>query len=162
MSLLILSSDCQMNFIVNLQHRSSSSMFFCRQRPGRTAFTMLSESDNIYCPLRIYFVMLIFDVYTNIYLISTIHRTLNELNMVYHFIIDIANYNASEVIAELYPFQHCYPGFFGLNCQKRCHCDLSCKCDPIVGCTQCGGNAGCDLLHREFPTCQGMSCKAKK
>ena len=63
-------------------------------------------------------------------------------------------YNETEPMVELYPFQQCHPGFFGFNCQKRCHCHTTCTCDPIVGCSSCGLNRGCDDLFQGFPQCQ--------
>ena len=64
-------------------------------------------------------------------------------------------YNQSEPMVEFYHFPPCYPGFFGINCMFTCHCDQSCSCDPFVGCTDCDDSAGCDVLHKGFPKCQG-------
>ena len=69
--------------------------------------------------------------------------------------LTVESYNESEAVVEYYPFHPCYPGYFGINCHLPCHCDPSCMCDPVVGCFNCAGDSGCDLLHRDFPTCQG-------
>ena len=78
------------------------------------------------------------------------------LEIIYDMIL-VSSYNESEPLVELYPFQECFPGFFGINCQMRCHCDLSCECDPIVGCISCDEGRGCHLLYQGFPVCQGKS-----
>ena len=71
------------------------------------------------------------------------------------FILAVDNYTESEPLLELYPFQECFPGFFGLNCKMKCHCDKSCTCDPVVGCSRCDENEGCHLLYQGFPHCLG-------
>ena len=57
-------------------------------------------------------------------------------------------YNTSEPVVELYEFIPCYPGFFGINCMRACHCDASCICDPVVGCINCEQNTECDAIHK--------------
>ena len=63
----------------------------------------------------------------------------------------------NSIILEFYPFILCHHGFFGPGCQYRCHCDKSCDCDSVVGCTDCDEADGCCERYTGFPRCQGVS-----
>ena len=123
------------------------TIIICKEFTSRPTGTYPNRQGNSYC-----FCML-----------SLCDAFLGSCNMIHCFCtfwfetLNLADYyNESNTVVEFYPFKDCYPGFFGLNCEQRCHCESSCTCDPVVWCARCDeGKQRCHLLYQDFPTCQG-------